>query len=287
MLGTRAVGLGYNACVRFHIEHHSLYRYDVPVQLGEHVLRLTPRPGFVRVLARQLEVFPDTSTRYEALDGYGNPITRVAFQGSTRELRVLSRLELETEVPPAPSHGLALGVEQPADELGLYRAGAFHPAVQQFASGVAAEAQYEVLRFLDHLTQTLYSRIDRGLRPSGDARAAHETLALGSGACRDLTVLFLEVCRSQRLAARFVSGYQAQAQTPDGQRHLHAWAEVYLPGSGWRGWDPMHGVRVSDGHVALCSAPQQADTMPIEGGFYFQGATVNSTLDHSVRIRTE
>jgi transglutaminase-like putative cysteine protease len=98
--------------------------------------------------------------------------------------------------------------------------------------------------------------------------------------------LFLAACRCQGLAARFVSGYQAQAQTPDGQRHLHAWAEVFLPGAGFHGWDPMHGVRVGAGHVALCAAPDQAATMPIEGGFFFQGATVNSTLDHSVRIST-
>ena len=99
-------------------------------------------------------------------------------------------------------------------------------------------------------------------------------------------MLFLESCRQLGIAGRFVSGYQAQAETPDGQRHLHAWAEVFLPGAGWRGWDATHGVRVLDGHVALCAAPAQAATMPIEGGFLFQGAVVNSTLDHSVRIST-
>ncbi len=48
----------------------------------------------------------------------------------------------------------------------------------------------------------------------------------------------------------------------------------------------FHGIRVGDGHVALCAAPTQAETMPIEGGFYFDGATVNSTLDYSLRIAT-
>jgi transglutaminase-like putative cysteine protease len=279
--------------VRFHIVHESLYRYDVAVQLGEHVLRLTPRAPFVNILQRQLVVEPQPTSHHEEVDGFGNPVTRVGFMGQTQLLRVRSELTLDTWSPPAPFEVLAPLPHAAAsqgsgvDELYAYRGGVFHPAVQHFADALAAEAQRDPVRFLDHMTQTLYSRIDRGIRPSGDARAAHETLALGSGACRDLTVLFLEACRSQGLAARFVSGYQAQAQTPDGQRHLHAWAEVFVPGSGWRGWDPMHGVRVADGHVALCAAPHQAATMPIEGGFFFQGATVNSTLDHSVRIGTQ
>ena len=87
--------------------------------------------------------------------------------------------------------------------------------------------------------------------------------------------------RSLGVAARFVSGYQAQADTPDGQRHLHAWL---LFGLGWCGFDPTHGIAVTDGHVALCAAPNQADTMPVEGGFYANG--VPSTLEYHVQIAT-
>jgi hypothetical protein len=46
----------------------------------------------------------------------------------------------------------------------------------------------------------------------------------------------------------------------------------------------MHGVAVTDGHVALCAAPDQAATMPVEGGFYGNGVT--STLDYRVEIAT-
>ena len=52
----------------------------------------------------------------------------------------------------------------------------------------------------------------------------------------------------------------------------------------WRGFDPTHGIAVTDGHVALCAAPDQAATMPIEGGFYGNGVT--ATLDCRVRIAT-
>ena len=278
----------YAASVRFHVEHESLYRYDVPIQLGAHVLRLTPRAGSVQLLSRRLTVEPQPTLWSEEVDSHGNPYTRVEFAGSTQSLLVRSEVTLDTFQPPGLDQLLPpLPHSIPEfDEFVAYRGACFHPSVQQFASSLSSDARYDPVQFLDLLTRTLFTRFDRHIRPSGDARQAHETLALGSGACRDLTVLFLDVCRCQRLAARFVSGYQAQAQTPDGQRHLHAWAEVFLPGIGWRAWDPTHGVRVTDGHVALCAAPHQAGTMPIEGGFFFQGPAVNSTLDHSVRIGT-
>jgi transglutaminase-like putative cysteine protease len=274
--------------VQFRIQHESLYRYDVPVALGVHRVRLTPRPGPVQVGKRRLVVEPQPVAWYEEQDAYENPITRLEFSGTTERLSIVSEVELTTLLPPdLPSWLDPLPYAPPSvDPQAVYRGATFHPEVRRFADALVLEGRRDPVAFLDHLTRTLFSRIDRHIRPVGEARAAHETLALGSGACRDLTVLFLEVCRSQGLAARFVSGYQAQAQTPDGQRHLHAWAEVFLPGAGWRGWDATHGVRVTDGHVALCAAPHQAATMPIEGGFFFQGSTVNSTLDHSVRIST-
>jgi transglutaminase-like putative cysteine protease len=63
-------------------------------------------------------------------------------------------------------------------------------------------------------------------------------------------VLFVEACRSQGLPARFVSGYWRGIHSQD-RREMHAWAEVYLPGAGWRGYDPVPGLAVTDTHVGV------------------------------------
>lgn len=274
--------------MRFWIRHDSLYRYDVPVQLGPHVLRLSPRlsasaAGRVHVSEQRLLLEPEPLERREELDEHGNTITRLTFAGSTSVLRVLSELSLETlpepQLPPLGAHGAPLPWASAAGAP-------IDPAVQQFAEALAREVLGEPVALLEHATRTLFGSFERRIRPSGAARPAAQTLALREGACRDLTVLFLEVCRHLGLSGRFVSGYQAQAETPDGQRHLHAWAEVFLPAAGWCGWDPTHGLRAGEGHVALCAAPEQASTMPIEGGYSFQGPVLNSTLDCSVHIRT-
>jgi transglutaminase-like putative cysteine protease len=96
--------------------------------------------------------------------------------------------------------------------------------------------------------------------------------------------LYIAACRSLGLASRFTSGYVAPLDQLDSQRQLHAWAEVFLPDVGWRGWDPSQGARVSDRHLPLCAAVDQAGTMPVEGGFYFTGAIVDTTLDYDLRV---
>ena len=58
--------------------------------------------------------------------------------------------------------------------------------------------------------------------------------------------------------------------------------EVLVPELGWVGWDPTHGIPVGAGHVALCAAPSQAETMPIEGGFFFNDSDVTSTLTYEI-----
>ena len=84
------------------------------------------------------------------------------------------------------------------------------------------------------------------------------------GSCRDYAVLFMEVCRAMGIPARFVSGYQ-EGDTEQESRDLHAWAEVYLPGAGWRGYDPTLGLVVSDRHIPLAASAIPSYASAIEG----------------------
>jgi transglutaminase-like putative cysteine protease len=134
------------------------------------------------------------------------------------------------------------------------------------------------------LNRALHEGFRAHVRDGGHAQTPAETLARRAGACRDLAVLFMAVCRAWGLAARFASGYRrGDLARPD--RHLHAWPEVWCPGGGWRGWDPVEGVAVADRHVALAAGVRQIDTMPVEGSF--AGAGVTSTLHYVVEIHAD
>jgi len=271
--------------MRFSIRHETHYRYSAPVAFAQHVLRLTPRAENAVLHSRVLTVDPEPRLRQELTDRFGNTLTRLEFEGLSGHLRIESRFEIETQAATAPANPIPplpwpqAAAEENADYL---PAGEQHESVRAFAVGLASEIGWDVRDFLDRLNATLFARMNRQIRPSGAAQSPEHTLASTKGACRDIATLFIAACRSLGVPARFVSGYQAYAETPDGRRHLHAWPEVFLPGAGWLGFDPTHGLAVTDGHVALCVAPDQAATMPVEGGFYGDGVT--STLDYDVQI---
>ncbi len=85
------------------------------------------------------------------------------------------------------------------------------------------------------------------------------------------------------IAARFVSGYEcASADRPDS--YLHAWAEVYLPGIGWRGYDPSRGLAVSNGHVAVAAGFDHDLASPVAGWYSGQS---RSQMEASVRLQVD
>ncbi|WP_333825051.1 transglutaminase family protein [Pinisolibacter sp.] len=272
--------------MRFSVRHETIYRYSAPVGLGDHLLRLAPRPEGVVMRRQVIGVEPHPTTRTETHDAFGNLVTHLTFDRPTDLFRIVSRFDLETTtVSPriaADTPALPWSTDGDAVTAPFVVDHGIDDEVRAFAAALAAASGWRAEAFLERLTRTLFTRTDRHIRPDGHAQSAAYTLAVGRGACRDVTVLFMAAARALGIPARFVSGYQARAETPDGRRHLHAWPEVYVPGSGWHGFDPTHGVAVGDGHVALSAAPDQIGTMPIEGGFFGDGVT--STLDYTVEI---
>ncbi|HYS83026.1 MAG TPA: transglutaminase family protein, partial [Anaeromyxobacteraceae bacterium] len=129
---------------------------------------------------------------------------------------------------------------------------------------------------LVELNQAVHQRIRYVVREEAGLWTPEETLEQARGSCRDQAVLLIALLRARGLAARFASGYLIQltdeGMIPDQPKgvgrdvvDLHAWAEVYLPGAGWIGFDPTSGLLTGEGHVPLACVARPALAAPIEG----------------------
>jgi len=277
--------------MRFTIRHQTHYRYTSPVVLSPHRLRFHPRDdGAQRVIEHQLNISPTPLGRNDHLDLEGNRVTQIWFEEATDHLDIEVNMQIETLRSNAFDFILAPeAAVLPIDhEHDLICARAYleriepDDVVTAFAAELSLAVERDTLSFLDRLNRQIFAEFTQTHRHTGAPQSPAFTLQSRQGACRDLAVLFVDCCRAEGIAARFASGYQ-RGNLQSERRDLHAWPEVYLPGAGWRGFDPTHGEAVADTHVTIAAAAHSRDTMPVSGVFSGKGAT--SMLDYTVEIQ--
>ena len=278
----------------FHIRHRITYSYGIPVFLEPMTLRLSPRQDASQKLLRhQLSILPAPSGLTQVLEPDGTDATVGWFDSTHQDLTI----EMETLVETLRDNPFDWIVTDPAvrtlpavysDELALSLAPCLandtaHPAVAAWARTLAEEVKGDTAAFLSHLADQIHHGFDHIGRLDGDPFSPADTLHERRGACRDTAMLFVEACRSLGLASRFVSGYSMHHPPEVSEHELHAWAEVYLPGAGWRGYDPSLGLAVSDGHVVLAATPDHRLAAPVSGSFRGTGATSRMAYELTVR----
>lgn len=269
--------------MRYKITHTTHYQYDRPVRLRPHTLFLCPRSDGAQWLEKfDIQIAPQPKQQTYFLDINGNTCLKVSFDAELSSLKITTTSEVITrrENPfdyLSEPWALSFPIDYPsgfAAQLAPYLKTtpgwgidqANMPSVLELAQSLLQKTDGDVGQFLTQLTQKIQSKCDYQQRLEGPAQAPAVTLSQASGTCRDFAVLFVAVCKTVGLAARFVSGYQEG--DPDGPHDLHAWAEVYVPGGGWRGFDPTLGLAVGDRHITLAAAIDPKQAGPVVGSLY-------------------
>jgi transglutaminase-like putative cysteine protease len=274
------------------VTHTTTYTYSQPVFLEPHILRLRPRcDGTQRLLDFELKIEPQPAGWSDSSDSEGNAATHVWFVGATQLFTITSSFTLRTlrsnpfdfiMIDPAVEHVPLTYASEVAPSLAPYCVRSEgDTSVAQFARTIADEAEGKTLSFLTMLSRHTPEFCEHTVREEGDPQPAQVTLAQRKGSCRDLAVLFIEACRALGIAARFVSGYREGSEAQ--KTRLHAWAEVYLPGGGWRGYDPTSGLAVADRHVAVATGRTPLLAAPVTGSFRGTGASLDMQVDIQVR----
>jgi transglutaminase-like putative cysteine protease len=283
------------------INHETVYRYERPVTFAEHRAMFRPRDSHdLRVIDAQLTLSPPGRVRW-IHDVFSNSIAVITFDQAASELRFDSQIEIEhygLHEPnfPIRSHAATYPFRydnnQVVDLLPTLQChypdpeGAVSAWARQFVDAGGVDTQELLVR----ITREIKARFDYEPRAIKGTQTPTETLALGSGTCRDFALFMIEAVRSLGMAARFVTGYlydpsiDGASDGMVGSGATHAWVQVYLPGAGWVEFDPTNGL-VGGAHlirVAVARDPRQA--IPLYGAYNgYASDFIEMTVD--VRVR--
>jgi len=281
--------------MRFQFRHATTYSFSRQVFLEPHTIRLHPRGDeSQRLVNFELSVFPKPQGRCAALDAEGNATTIVWFDGLADRLEVVTQATVDT-LRANPFDFLLTGsnAELPVRYgrelqplLATARQRVSIPSrtdpVRELSNELLRTTERKLPKFLMSLCNRIYDVWRPIHRDVGEPWPPEQTFERQSGSCRDLAWFFVDACRAVGLAARFVSGYQ-EGDEEQHRRELHAWGEVYIPGAGWRGFDPTHGSAISDRHVAIAASTVPSGAAPIEGTF--RGSGVTATVEYEIDLQ--
>ena len=210
-------------------------------------------------------------------DIYGNSIAIITFAEPARRLSLFSEVDVDIydDVPIdclidplAQSYPFQYAANEQV-EIVPYRVPSYPhdgPAVQQWLLDLYRPGHLvNTSDLLTKLNTRIYESFRYNARYDPGVQLPCQTLARGGGTCRDYAVFMMEAARHWGFAARFVTGY---IQMGEGQHGAtHAWTEVYIPGAGWRGFDPTNNKLAGSEHVSVAVAREQDKAMPISGSW--------------------
>ncbi|MGH8612681.1 MAG: transglutaminase family protein [Gammaproteobacteria bacterium] len=273
---------------RYKILHRTYYNFSAAVRLEPHALRLRPREGHeLRIESSTLEITPPASLRWQR-DVEDNSVAIATFDSPANQLVIESEVIIQ-QYNEAPLDFLVADyatdypfTHTPEDRVALspYMNVAEHTARDRLTEWVAnlwqSSERLQTYALLQRLSVRIHQTLSYQLREEPGVQTPVETLSCGTGSCRDFAYLFIEAVRRLGLAARFVSGYLHAPPSTVNFGATHAWADVYLPGAGWKGFDPTIGEIVGTNHIAVAVARLPESVPPIAGSFVGPpGASLN------------
>jgi len=262
---------------RLRIQHLTEYLFPTQVTLNPHRLLLRPREGHdVRIETSRLTITPAHNIKWQR-DVFDNSLAVVNFLERSNTLIIDSEVVIEHyEQAPfdflleeyAVNYPFKYALGEQVDLAACQQPG--YPGEQRIIQGWLQQlgvSGMETFALLVKLNQAISNQLRYQIRDEAGVQSPAQTLDQRSGTCRDYATLFIEACRNLGLASRFVSGYLHAPSTEAGNATTHAWAEIYLPGTGWKGFDPTAGEVTGKNHIAVAVARDPETVPPVSGSF--------------------
>jgi transglutaminase-like putative cysteine protease len=286
---------------RFHLLHATEFLYDGPVYESYNEVRLRPIHDDRQSCVSFRLITTPASRGSSYKDGYGNWIHVTSILPHHRRLRIEAESVVLVHEAPMPESGSMPLAELDAIRAELYEEHfdwlapsayvPFLPELAEICRASEVECDGTVAGFAQTASDFIHQNFVYMKGATHVNSSVRDSLALRAGVCQDFAHLLLGVVRMRGLPARYVSGYlvsgsgvgsSSKQEEVIGGQASHAWAEIYLPGGGWFGFDPTLGKPIELRHIRVAYGRDYGDVPPVRG--VYKGRAGQS-LSVDVRFR--
>jgi transglutaminase-like putative cysteine protease len=248
--------------MKLFVRHATSYRYANPMRMLVQSLRLTPsRFDGQKVLSWQVQA-QGAKIGASFRDGAGDLIETASVRGRVDQMTI----EVSGTVNTSDLSGVLRGHREsvpPAAYLRPSRATLPDVALTELArDAVAATGEGRALDRAHALAAAVSEAIAYAPGETEAGTTASEALAKGKGVCQDHAHALISVAHLNDIPARYVVGYLFSEAAEEAS---HAWAELWVDGLGWVGFDAANECCPDDRYIRLCSGYDAQDAAPIRG----------------------
>lgn len=267
--------------MQIEIRHVTTYRYATPARYAIQALRMTP-PSFdgQDVLSWTISA-PGFDTHISYRDGLGNQVHLTTVNTPHDGIVIEATGIVETE----DRSGIVRGIPEVAPRRVFLRETPRtepNKGIRDLAKSVShGRVPTDTLDCLHTLMRTVSDAVAYEIGTTHAHTTAAEALAEGKGVCQDHAHVFISAARVIGIPARYVNGYFLAGTLAPAEAH-HAWAEAWVDGLGWVGFDPANNMCPTERYVRLACGFDAASAAPIRGT---QRGGENEDLD--VRVEVE
>jgi transglutaminase-like putative cysteine protease len=248
--------------MRLRVFHRTGYRYSVPIPYAVQSLRLTPVPyQGLTVIAWQVE-----ADSHRPLPRFADGLGNIVHCHSVNRPHAEASVTVEGEVETHRNDGVVLGTPEPLPPPFFLRSTPLTAADEAiFALAREAASGHDTLERLHGLMTIVHERLAYLPGVTDAQTTAADALRRGSGVCQDHAHLFLAAARALGIPARYVGGYLWTGTNDAAYDASHAWAEAFVAGLGWVGFDGANGVCPDERYVRVGIGLDYWAAAPVRG----------------------
>jgi transglutaminase-like putative cysteine protease/predicted glutamine amidotransferase len=292
--------LGYRL---FEVRHKTLYDYSEPVEHSTHFFRLQPTDDPVQEVVTSKLTISSQAEEIQFEDVFGNQAIHCVINKPYRQLSVEAVSVVKIFAAPPDDHSLSrrqnniplawmpwqrqmmmpylLPSELPESQL---------TELTEYAMSFVERNDYHLLKTIEDINLSIYRDYRYVAGSTSLETTPFDVYSLRQGVCQDFANLFICLARLLNIPARYRMGYIYTGKNYANKIQSdasHAWAEVYLPYVGWRGFDPTNGCAVKQDHVRVACGRNYRDATPTAGTIYKGGGTETLTVEVEMRELNE